>query len=94
MKHVDPKIMTPRSIKTYEGMTVLFKCITNPVVKWTFNYNRRLPANAHLQNSTLVIEIVNISRVNQGVYECTGYSMFGLPFYSHGELYIVGKNNK
>ncbi len=72
------------------------KCRSNGEVRWNFSQGA-IPNNVIMSNNTLYI--YGVFQLNEGIYECTGYSSKRyswsdepVRFYSRTNLIYKGKN--
>ena len=71
-----------------EGKTALFVCNSSQLSKWFFN-NNFIPGNAIMKRTILIL--LNVTKVNQGNYDCQGVNEYGQIFWARGKLNIKCK---
>jgi len=70
----------------------MFKCETASVPNWIVNDSPRLRSNIlPLKDLLGVLLIINISKENEGIYECHGKNFDGESIYTYGNLIVLGK---
>jgi len=97
----DNRGIIPQEQKKVQGETAFFTCITVKLTSWTFN-DGPLPSNSYIGfkgaslydanlRKKMEVYIENVTRTNQGYYECEGVTVNNHKFYARAFLIVESK---
>ena len=85
---IDNTKIYPLSLTVSEGKTAWFVCNSSLPLSWFFN-NNFIPGNAIMKGTMLIL--LNVTKFNQGNYDCRGINEYGQVFWSRRKLNIKCK---
>ncbi len=83
----DPNLMEPKGRHILEGDDATFICPSYRSVQWTFE-GQELPYNVKAVPDTSSLYLSDVSQLNEGYYECKGYTLNNETFYSEANVQV------